>query len=70
MTQRGILYLSLAEEFRNRKKFSGKKYDSEEGSLPLSCKFLVDMGDNNFQNPDTILDLSNLKVGKMMYLLF
>lgn len=62
LTKRGILYLSLAEEFRNRKRYGGKKYDSEEGSLPRSYKFLVDMGDNNFQNPDTILDLSNGKV--------
>ncbi len=62
LTKQGILHLSLAEEFRNRKKYGGKKYDSEEGSLPLSYKFLVDMGDNNFQNPDTILDLSNAKV--------
>lgn len=62
LTQRGILYLSLAEEFRNKKRFGGKKYDSEEGSLPLSYKLLVDMGDNNFQNPDTIFDLSNAKV--------
>lgn len=62
LTQRGILYLSLAEEFRNRKKFGGKKYDSEEGSLPRSYKLLMDMGNNNFQNPDTILDLSNSKV--------
>lgn len=62
LTQRGILYLCLAEEFRNRKRFGGKKYDSEEGRLPLSYKLLMDIGDNNFQNPDTILDLSNAKV--------
>lgn len=62
LTKHGILYLSLAEEFRNRKRYGGKKYDSEEGRLPHSHKLLVDMGNNKFQNPATILDLSNAKV--------
>lgn len=61
LTKRGNIYFSLAEEFRNRKRYGGKKYDSEEGSLSTQYKLLFDVGNNNFSKSETILDLSNAK---------
>ena len=61
LTQHGNLYFSLAEEFRNRKRYGGKKYDSEEGSLSTQYRLLVDFGNNNFGNRDTIVDISHAK---------
>lgn len=61
LTKRGNIYFSLAEEFRNRKRYGGKKYDSEEGSLSTQYKLLFDVGNNDFSKSETILDLSNAK---------
>lgn len=62
LTKYGNLYLSLAAEFRNRKRYGGKKYDSEEGHLSTQYKLLVDLGNNNFSNPNTVLDMSHGKI--------
>ena len=40
LTKQGILHLSLAEEFRNRKKYGGKKYDSEKAVCLSPTNFL------------------------------
>ena len=62
LTKDGKLYLSLAEEFRNRKRYGGKKYDSEEGRMSTQYKLLVDVGNGNFSNPNTVLDMSHSKI--------
>ena len=61
LTKHGNLYFSLAEEFRNRKRYGGKKYDSEEGSLSTQYRLLIDFGNNNFGNRNTIVDMSHAK---------
>lgn len=61
LTKRGYLYLTLAEKFRNKELYGGSKVDSEEGSLPKYHKLLIDIGDNDFKNPKTIIDCSSAK---------
>ena len=71
LTKQGFLYLTLAEEFRNRKRFGGKKYDTEEGRLSKQYKMWIDLGKNDFKDPHTILDVSNGKIegGECVYCL-
>lgn len=62
LTKNGNLYLTLAEEFRNQRRYGGKKHDSEEGCTSTQYQILVDIGNNNFRNPNTLLDFSNSRV--------